>query len=82
MDSLPLRHREDSIKVKELGFLLPGEVLPESNPRATGEDSGEVGDKVDVYPAENSSYSQRGQEFTGYPLPLSSLPWLPSGDGG
>ena len=37
--------------MKELGFLLPGEVLPESNPRATAEDSGEVGDKVDVYPA-------------------------------
>ena len=38
---------------KERGFLLQGEVLPENNPRATGEDSGEIGDKVDVYPAGN-----------------------------
>ena len=38
---------------KEPGFLLQGEVLPENNPRATGEDPGEIGDKVDVYPAGN-----------------------------
>lgn len=42
---------------KELGFLLQEEVHAESSPKATGKDSGEIGDKLAFYPVGNPSSS-------------------------
>lgn len=39
---------------KELGFLLQEEVHPESSPKATGKDSGEIADKVDFLSSRKS----------------------------
>ena len=63
---------------KAPGFLLQGEALPASSPRAAGEDSGETADKIDVYPGGNFILILLRTGIYRVPLTLVFSPLAPS----